>query len=176
MHKRFLKIALCSALITVSGAALADTPQNHNWWVNFGSGIGGGNSELGGLAGTISANYQLFPHQLISARILKINNLMYNDSNFTDIGIMYGLMNKFNDGYVSASAGLSYARYEYDQRPLFFFKLPTVVKQRMGIPIEAQAFVRPFNHVGFGIIGFGNINSAKNVFGAALAIQVGSFD
>jgi len=177
-------------ILIFSSAAIASTEKmpngesNHQWWLNLGVGFGG-NGKFGGVADLIDANYRLSEYKLISARALQTNKFL-GANNFTDVGVLYGLIAKGKYGYASASAGLSWVQYKegytywvtqkkgpgYSVDSLRIQNVRTI--NTIGIPAEVQLFVTPTPYVGIGLIGFANANTASSISGVMLALQIGN--
>lgn len=168
-----LSILLISNLLSLS--AFADTTATRDrgqWWINLGSGIGGGSDFAGIDSGLVSGNYRITQYQLITARYMSTQEFIGN-SRLQDAGLLYGPIAKYKYGYVSAAAGLGWVRYDHYEGGLIFPSVHVSTHNTVGIPAEIQAFVTPTPYVGLGLVVFGNVNSQKSIIGAALAIQLG---
>jgi hypothetical protein len=147
------------------------------WWVDVGAGVAGlGDSHdfgvLPGFSGAVDVNYMLSKHQLITARATDISGLIFiADFNMQDAGLMYGLIQKWKYGYVSASAGVAYT---HTSLGLSLFGSNSVAGESMvGIPLEINAGITPFQHLGFGVKLFANVNKQFIGYGALAEISVG---
>ncbi|MBN2689205.1 MAG: hypothetical protein JXR42_01175 [Gammaproteobacteria bacterium] len=173
------KIFLLLTATIFSASCFAMIPNEYNsttsyqgkWWFNLGAGtmIAKKNKGTGvtGIAGEISGNYATTNNQLLT---IAVQDNFAGFYNVTSYNVMYGLMKKNDEGYISGSAGLGYTHAGED---LFGFTMST---NGLNIPFEAQAFLTPYQHVGFGLIGFVNVlakNGLHPYGGVMLAIQFG---
>lgn len=169
--KKILFSVAAAALFSV-GSAQAERFDNDyagDFWINLGAGVGINSSNNSSsdnnniLAIDISANYALDNHQLLTVR--SAGNY-FGDVTSYDVGAMYGLMQKNDMGYISFSAGLA-ALFAGDSSD----------KTDLGLPLEVQAFLTPTEHVGIGVILFGDTNltnTSQSFGGVVLALQFGN--
>ena len=118
-------------------------------------------------AGSLYASFQRGPH-LVSARAATAGEL-FGDS-FYDYGLLYGRVVAQSPLFVSLGAGLGYVD---GTRSEGLFDDPEEVEATVGIPVEAQLYLRPFRFVGVGLYGFANFNQEEIFFGLTVSLQVG---
>ncbi|VVC75520.1 hypothetical protein AQUSIP_08100 [Aquicella siphonis] len=177
--------SIISLLLLLSSPAMADekpasresinkpSAVSSQGWLNLGLGAGGDGTSLAGPTVLISGNYRLSEHQILSARFLQTHQLLFDGSRFTDAGLMYGLIAKGKYAYISGSAGLGFAQYDHHKGGLFVPDRHVKTTNTIGIPLELKLFLIPTPYVGIGVIGFGNLNTARSIAGVALGLQVG---
>jgi len=129
-------------------------------------------------ASHLSLNYVALPNMLISLRTCGVNNTLvktvtliglFDGIDYTnDTGILMGWLYNKDCMQFSASAGLAYV---YGGKKASFLNNGRRYST-IGIPLEIQAFWKTFDHLGIGIIGFGNLNSKRTFFGGVLALRV----
>jgi len=119
------------------------------------------------LAGSLNASYQ-FRRHLISARAASAGELF--GDNFYDYGLLYGRAVSHETLYVSLATGIAYVD---GQRSEGLFDDPEDVDATVGLPLEAQVYVRPLRFVGIGLYGFANLNQEESFVGATLSVQIG---
>ncbi len=148
-------------------------------WLYAGYGLAG-SKQFGGLAGIVGfsyvKNHNQYTMRLITAGESRVyphqpdylNTVGSSDAyQFIDIGLLYGY--GINSRYIkiSASAGLSLLRGNVprgiDDVRLFTF----------GIPLEINLFISPLPLIGFGFIGYGNINFISPLYGYMVCVQIG---
>lgn len=147
-------------------------PYTENIWFTFGV------EPILLSAGHMSLNYVATPNIIISARTAGVNDAalrtitligLIDGAEYTsDAGILCGLLYNGNLCQLSASAGLAYV--EGRKNASFFNDKENF--STLGVPLELQAFWKPFDHFGLGVIGFGNINSKRSFAGAVLALRI----
>lgn len=187
--RHVLPVIFLSLVSTTS--ALADDSDLSNYsggWVNLGLGVAAA-SNSSGIGGDIGLNYAPSSSRLWTLRTstalnftgilgdVIIGNGDGNDDTPSDVALMYGLMRKNTDGYVSASTGLALVD---DQTPGISINGVTTQQESdsytVGFPIELQAFLTPIKYVGVGLIGFGDLNAKRSFGGVALALQFGKLN
>lgn len=137
----------------------------HPWWINVGAGLttGFGSNDPVNPGFDVSANFQPTAHQVISLRSAGAD---FIGGDYYDVGVMYGLITRNANGYLSASAGVGPVFFEND------FLKDHENKTVLGAPIEAQAFWTPVANFGLGLIGFMNVNTEHSYYGMVLALQL----
>ncbi len=138
----------------------------HPWWINVGGGLTTGfsskDSTNPGFA--ISVNVQPTQHQMLTLRSVGAD---FIGGDFYDAGLLYGLISRNRNGYVSGAAGISAVFFDSS-----FRKDQDISPTTVGIPLEIQAFWTPVPNFGLGIINYANINSQRSFYGAVIAIQL----
>ena len=188
MTKRFMHLMLIPALFFLTGAFAQTNTDDQtagigktykgNIWLNIAGGLV--SSSSGTEPGSVGASLNLMTqeHQLLTLRFAGNPTA---DGNH-DVGLLYGLIAKDNNGYVSGSLGVAYTQAatcndtsssSSDPWDFSWDLCSDTVTSTVGLPLEVQAFLTPFANVGFGLIGFGNINSQSSFGGLMLSLQFG---
>lgn len=152
----------------------------NNFWFNIAGGAGFPATGSDFWSSEFSFNWMTQENQLLTLRVAG-DNFSGSQGN-RDVGILYGLIGKGDIGYLSGSVGVAYTQAEKctsndsnsDDSGDFFSSCDSTTTNTIGIPLEIQAFLTPFTHVGIGLIGFGNINSQSSFGGVMLALQLGT--
>ena len=185
--RTFLKLFLVSFFLIVSSQVFAsndfgdNATSMHPMWGNLGLGIQSNRDssyvdtkgtrksyDNAGIAGELSFNLVTLPNQLLTASYLS-GGSFFGDK-YDSFNLLYGLIHKEQNGYVSASVGVGHSSIDVDD--LFGVKLG----RNRGIvtaSAELQAFWTPTQYFGFGVIVPGMIGSHFSNVGALLAIQIG---
>ena len=111
---------------------------------------------------------------LITGRILYSEEFMSFSSasqSVWEIGFMYGRFAKNKNGMASLSAGMSLVGGSIYPKPGNRRHLKDFTT--VGIPVQCQLFVTPTRVFGFGLVGFGNLNLERSIFGGMFCIQLG---
>lgn len=139
----------------------------HPWWINVGGGLTTGfNSDDPVNAGfDVSVNIQpwQFHSQVITVRSAGAE---FIGGDYYDMGLLYGLISRNQNGFISASAGVGAVFFEKN----FLGKNDN--KTVAGIPMEIQAFWTPVPNFGLGLVGYANVNEEHSFYGMVLALQL----
>ncbi len=138
----------------------------HPWWINIGGGLTTGFSAKdavnpGFLA---SANLQPTQHQLLTLRTAGAD---FIGGDYYDIGLLYGLISRNANGYVSGAIGVSSVFFNSS-----FRRSQNINATTFGVPLEIQAFWTPVPNFGIGLINYANLNDQKSFYGMVLALQL----
>lgn len=170
--------------------------QGH-WWLNIGAGAGfynnngdfnSNNDDNDGFPSYLfSFDYIIKPKQLLSLRTYQVVNygamtFGVNRTQLSDVGLLYGLINKGYHGYTAVSAGLALVRevgYCGSSIDDGVITSECQTKHTVGLPLQAEAFWTPLKHTGVGGVGLGMILAGDvngdHPFGSILlAIQMGN--
>lgn len=157
-----------------AGSTYSYSSENERVWLTLGAGF----APPFHTAGHVSFNVPLcscFVASLRSVgmcdhllRAVTLIALVDGSEYASDAGILFGLLHNTDCVQLSASTGVAYVKGGKDSS--FFnnaYQYSTI-----GIPFEVQAFWKPFDHIGIGIVGFANVNSKKSFAGATLSLRV----
>ncbi|GEM_PF-2234461 len=183
----FVALIFLSSIFVLSYESIASENDNStaNWydnsrygWLYAGYGLAG-SKQFGGIAGIVGFSY-LKDHTKYTVRLITAVELPlyfsqdYLDTvgssgsyGFIDAGLLHGYA--INSRYIkiSASAGLSFLRGNVP-REKDDVRLSTV-----GFPLEIDLFVSPLPLLGFGFVGYGNINFISPFYGYMVCVQIG---
>jgi len=170
-----LTMLFCSPSFCLDKQVNFDENYTGAWWLSLGLGAGtasGINSTEGasdsGPAIQIDANYMIRSNQLLTARVYSLDDIF--EGSVDEYGLMYGYINKSQEGYVSASAGIAYVHVDYET-----FLGPSREVNTVGIPLEIDGVLTPFRYFGIGLKGVADLNNEASTYGILLAIQFGDF-
>ena len=87
-----------------------------------------------------------------------------------DFGALFGLNQRASKGFASIATGLAFVGGNNIKNE----KTNSKTFQTIGLPLELQLFWTPFSKIGFGIYGFGNLNSKESFAGVLISIKIGN--
>lgn len=158
----------CAIGVCLAAAPTLVTAQEpaRRWrlWGAVGLG-GGGSSTQGGMASVAEVAFQRAPHQ-VSLR----STFMFQwfgdgcDPGGGDIGILYGRTATGILGHATLASGLALT---------WPFQCGGGENASIGIPVVAEAAVRPASVVGLGLQAFANLNGRSTFSGVVLFLQLG---
>ncbi len=98
---------------------------------------------------------------------------------YKDFSLLYGLATRWRKAHASISVGPGLTSLQdgldLDENGNFISdehgNPANRTVKRLGLALGTQLFWRPIESVGFGIYGFGNINSERHLFGAMVSFQ-----
>lgn len=139
----------------------------HPWWINGGVGLTTQttSNSPNNFGFDVGVNFQTARNQLLTIRSAGSD---FIGGDYYDAALMYGLLSRNPNGYISAATGAS----------AVFFNRSAVAEANIkhssafGVPLEVQAFWTPVPNFGLGVIAFGNVNEERSYCGLVLAIQL----
>lgn len=170
MHRLLLIVTLTA---TAAVPAAAQSAQPHTWWVAVGAGRGFFGTETA-IGANVSVSYQ-FGASILSVRSTGTGDIL--ESLFgspgdivgtSDWGVLYGRASTHGHLHRSLAVGIGTARV-YRAVASGDPKAST----HFGVPLEGQLFLRLGGVVGFGLYGYGNLNSDQSYGGLSAAIELG---
>lgn len=142
--------------------------QDPVWWMNIGVGTGVTTSSecachetQSASAAQFSFNYSLTPHTFftIYSHAMVDFSKDYCLDTLQDGGLMLGVINRGPQGYCSLSTGVAYveAKREFilngwDCCGPYAVSMEYDTRHGIGVPVQAQLFWTPYQHIGFGLI------------------------
>lgn len=168
IHSPNVTIQTNSVIITPSASEQALLASyKHPWWINVGGGLTTGfNSDDPVNAGfDVSVNIQSWQSHpaLLTFRSAGAE---FIGGDYYDMGLLYGLISRNPNGFISASIGVGAVFFEKD----FLGKNDN--KTVAGLPTEIQAFWTPTPNFGLGLIAYANANQEHSFYGMVLALQL----
>lgn len=156
-----LAILLAAAWLAPAFAAAEGRP-----WLGFGLG-GGRFSGAAGVAGHVDAGWAL-EKTFVSVRLAGVaDNLgcifCESKGDRGDVALLFGHQWPRDSGLGSIAAGVGYVKGQH------------LAGSTLGLALEARLMARLSRGFGFGLYGFGNINSKDSFFGVTLAVRFGGF-
>ncbi len=139
----------------------------HPWWINVGGGLTTGVSTDDAVNAGYNISLNIQPWQFHSQFLtLRSAGAEFIGGDYYDMGLLYGLISRNQNGFISASAGVGAVFFEKN----FLGKNDN--KTVAGVPMELQAFWTPVPNFGLGLIGYVNVNEEHSFYGMVLALQL----
>ncbi len=112
----------------------------HPWWINIGGGLTTGfqSTDAVNAGFDVSINVQPYQHQMAT---LRSAGAEFIGGDYYDVGLMYGLISRNQNGYISASTGVSAVFFENG------FLGHNDNTATVGLPIDLQAFWIPVTNL-----------------------------
>ena len=174
IHIFSLSICISAALVLMwpssTRAQLAER-QHTAFWVNGGLGW----SSLGSLAESANVSFQ-YEKFLVSLRTTGSNEGLFGGTTLHDFGLLIGLTSIRTEWHSSVAIGIAMVSGYRDNSGLFSFgdvESRHHISPKIGLPIEAQLFLRPTDSMGFGAYLYANINAEQPFGGITFCLQFG---
>lgn len=152
--------------------------DSSEFWFNFG--VGPSMSELA--AGGSFSHSTSAKNRMITIRFINNEELSLFSSpseNTWDFGVLYGIYKKGDAGLISISAGAAIVggirKGELIGGSWFSSEYESENFATLGLPVNAQLFLKPFPAIGLGLNVFANLNMEEPFAGALLCLQAGHF-
>ncbi len=181
IHTFSLSIFVIAATVFMSPisthAQLAEK-QPTGVWVNGGLGL----SSLGsvGLSANLSVQYGEILFSMRTTRNIESLDVFTRNIVLNDSGLLIGFATEKSELHSSVAIGVALVT-GYQFEPLNPFPLVFGnggeeghdITSKIGIPIEAQFFLRPSSFLGFGVYMYADINTVESFAGITLSLQLG---
>ncbi len=171
-------IAATALMSPISTHAQLAEKQHTCIWVNGGVGL----SSLGsvGLSANLSVQYGEILFSMRTTRNIESLDAFTRSVVLNDLGLLIGFASKKSELHSSISIGVALVT-GYQFEPLNPFPLVFDdgnveghdISSKIGIPIEAQFFLRSSSYIGFGVYMYANINAVQSFAGITLSLQLG---
>lgn len=155
-------VSLLGLVLQARTASAQTTPPTRTW---LAAGLGAaGDTRDGGAAAVGMLVVQRQPHH-IALRGLVASDVFASDAcEFGEIGVLYGRTITGRVGHAAISTGLSAVRPPGCRSPTL---------GNVGMPVVAEAALRPFPVIGIGLQAFVTLNRLSTYGGVALFVQLG---
>ena len=171
LHTRLfcIYVILLTAGTDYVNAQSTTEPEKITYWAHMGLGV----TSIGSLAGSAGASIQ-YGNGLISLRTTSNSEtaeLFKDGDEFFDLGLLFGFATKNPKNQTSIAVGIArLTGSRYIGESGFFFGDRVDIDPVIGLPIEAQFFLKINKFIGFGVYGYANFNSEQSFSGITLNI------
>lgn len=170
-------IAAFDAIIPVYAQNL-DEIDSSVYWLNFGFGASTSEIAVGGSFSFLSIPKNGFT-TIRFIRNEKLDFFSTPAEAVWDFGVLYGRIVRGPAGFISLSGGVAAVGGVRRGKPLesewFSNRYERNNFGTIGLPVDAQLFLKPFPAVGIGLIAFANLNNEESFAGALFCLQIGKF-
>jgi hypothetical protein len=149
----------------------AQAPETRTWLgAGLGAAVRGGDHDAD-IALSLNLSHRRGAH-VFSLRGVVAFEFLGDD--VSDVGLLYGRSLTSGAVFATAGGGLGVVSGTRRSGGLFGGGYSESFGPTIGIPLEAQLFVRVLSFLGVGVYGFANTNVEKSLLGATVAVQLGA--
>lgn len=174
IHIFSLSICISTALVLMCPSSTrAQLAEKHYtaFWVNGGL----GRSSLGSFAESANVSFQ-YEKFLVSFRTTESNESLLGGTTLHDLGLLIGYTSMRTEWHSSIAVGIAMVSGNRDNSSLFS---PGGIENRhnippkIGLPLEAQLFIKSNAFIGIGVYIYANINAVQSFGGITFCLQFG---